>query len=1170
MMESYVLKGVALCMCYLTVSIIFITAHAMRVDAVFQANVYGQDNLDNLRRMNDTTTISALADSDLVNIIGSSGSLNMSCTSNDDGTSTCVYTFPQTYQSPGTYTVNLAQIGGTPPSTSTSYMVDGEAPSFSRADISQLGSSVTATYDIRDTAGPSTGGCSGLDQLRLVVDENTIATEELNGSCAASGVLTGSAPGIDGRVGMYLLVTDRLGNTGRSDMKTKSIDTVPPVLPSTFQLLRNGVDVEQMSTDTAADIRVELRFTITESSLRNVVVNASSLTTDASLASGYAHLTPSCTPQGNVNVCSVPNLRLSPASEDLDIVITATDQAGNSVDGHAYKSLEIENSKPTITYLGRGDHCDTCFLRQGENDLLAVVNAPGGLNGAGLFFNLDGRHVATKNCTDTGSAWECTATAFVNSAVNGKHLKLEVEPRSMDDLGNSFTGVLSKEFTLDNEKPRIVEQPKADAACPVAGQTLTVRAKASDKYSPALWIWANASAVTDRGVIEQKCEPLGDGQFSCTLPIDSFLSTHTEASVPLEIRDAAGNAIKLAMQLEVCEAELEATPNYIKKMVPSGTLPLVNKRLASLIPFRVLLPLSLQMVGRAKAIQVTSVRCQTPQVVGPSYVMNEFSSSPLLVTSFQYDGVWPNSTLDLNCTLDFTIRRGNVVYVKPESEPLNVQLPLIGQEIGNPDQAVRDKMNGLATEINQLQKQIKSKDGLDDSLGQICSMVENIAMINNGLAAVKAVLYSLSLALAPFGVGAGIWAGAEQSIDTFNADISTYLWPPGWIPTGLGTQAIGYVIKYTCAIYTCKIYDMDEWVSFVMELGSKFNFYQAAMAPPKGMAILPGASIQNGYLVDKDGNRLIVTYDSKGNPEIKVRSTKYEQVRAIVDYSYSLEVRLYHYPLVPYYTYSPINAIPLQNIYSNPSDYMVNTKNGEVRQDENFKELKKTKKFKARNWMSLTDMQTQQRGIINGAVDQFENTNWVVNPYENQPYDGLCLPAQLYNLRKDKMLKCKELKCIDQLSQQGLPITSCEQIYSTQHCLYVEGADYRRNGGDLFEKLVDALPQIVLSAAIGLGLNLLFVWACPGLYFSIAHPESLIVKKGSCTLPGARETNQVNWKTLPCGATAVGCGFFGLALYLPEILDMIHNPWNSWSTVPASEDYCEGLEAWNITGDTSA
>ena len=43
---------------------------------------------------------------------------------------------------------------------------------------------------------------------------------------------------------------------------------------------------------------------------------------------------------------------------------------------------------------------------------------------------------------------------------------------------------------------------------------------------------------------------------------------------------------------------------------------------------------------------------------------------------------------------------------------------------------------------------------------------------------------------------------------------------------------------------------------------------------------------------------------------------------------------------------------------------------------------------------------------------ELQTQDWIVNPYKSVHYDGLCVPAILYNLEKEKQLRCKDLSCV--------------------------------------------------------------------------------------------------------------------------------------------------------------
>ncbi len=1084
------LKPLAIFMIYLVMSLGVIPLLSMRAEAVFQAEVYGEDQLPEFRRANDTTTVTVYADSNLVSLVGASTSINLTCTPADTGGFHCTYVFPKTWQAPGTYTLNLRQEGGSPPLTTAMYTVDGLPPQFNNIQVAQLGSSLSATYDIADVSSGTVPLCSGLNTLQLIVNQNNVATENFGGECQANGIITGEAAGLSGQTEIFLIATDRLGNTGTSEVITREVDTVAPSLPVSFELLRAGQDIQHISTTTDVDIRVTLRFTVEERSLDTVTVDASALTADPGHASQYTDLTMTCNDQGGVHQCEYPNLKLNPAEETIMITITATDTSGNTATGSAAKTLMIENTQPVITYLGRPDGCDTCFLTRGANDVLALLNAPGGMAGNGLFFKLRTSTVAARNCTNTGGdAWECLATVHATGG-NGDVQTLQVLPTSMDDLGNRIVGILEKEFTIDNEVPQVIGQPSMDAACPVAGQTLTVTVDAHDAYSPRLYLTANVSEVTDRDTVTTVCEALGDGNFVCNLAINSFLSVYTEGNVPLVLRDEAGNTRELEIRnLEVCEAETEITPNFITAVRPTGTLPLVDKRIASLVPFRVVLPLSLSVTGGATVIQVRRIQCSTPEIAGPTYLMNEFSSKPVLVTHYHYTSIWPNGTVDMNCSLDFTMRRGNVVYTQAEKENLSVALPLTRDEIGNPGQAILDKDAMLVDEINRLQGKIGSKASIDESLGKICRMAEALGKINQVIQVVKGIIWAIALILEAWGYdGESLWEFGNKLFSGFHKFVNTYIWPVGWVSGGGadgtvglikafskegGLSAIGYLIKWICGLYTCKLYDAGEWMSFGLE-----------------MRAMHGSEIPNWY---GDQQPYEVSYESPSqlgdhfSPEVLDGSSS--------GYNLGLD---------------RLTLTPRKQVGMSPYG------------------------------QQLLNYQT--------FVDAIPGDDWIVNPYRSTRYDALCIPAQLYNLRKEKMLKCIELDCIRESAPLGMPITHCEQKYAAQSCLYLESAQAREHGA--MENLLIQLGYAALQALIG--------WLVVKAYEEVCSPLYTDARAaGSSTCTG----DEVDaWDPLMCGLIATVCGLVGVALNFNELEEYADSLREGNPAVPTGSDFCADLD----------
>jgi len=1097
-------------MIYLVLSLTIITAYSFRAEAVFQAAVQGQDKIPGFRRVNDTTLLTVLADTDMVSLIGNPP-LNLTCEPLNDQY-LCTYSFPFSSQSPGLFSIPVQEESTPPKTTRVQYAVDGVAPYAEVFLPMQAGQRLSATYTVVDTASPAPD-CSGLATVQFVANEQVIATQNESG-CRSQGVLAGAAPGLSGPIELYLIMTDRLGNTGTSKKVVRTIDTIAPGLPSSYRLLRNGQEITAYSTEAASRVVATLAFHITEQTLTTVSVNATSL--DA----GAESIDPTCVQNGTGYDCSVL-LTLHPDAPSGDtsfpITITAQDGAGNVAHGIAYTTLHIENTKPVITYLGRPYQCSTCFARNGPTRVVAVVEAPGGMANKGLFFSIGRTTVQAENCTDEGNTWRCTADIPFRGA-HGSEQRLLIIDRSMDDLGNLVTGTLEKRFVIDTKKPRITKQPSVDVACPVAGQALTVSFEAEDD-SQKLFLTANTSSVTDRDETTTVCEKT-DG-FRCTLTVDGFLSTHTNGKVPIIITDEAGNEQRLLLSVEVCEAEGEVTPNYITRVAPAGNLPLIDKRIASLIPFKVMIPLKLSLVGQARVSQLRSVRCMTPQIVGPSYVMNEFTNAPLLVTSYYSNSVWPNGTVGLNCTLDFTMRRGNVVYLKPEMEQLNLTLPLTGQELGNPGQAIRDKERALVTDINKLQDRIKSKAAIDNSLGKICELAETIGSINAALQAVKALLYSIAVAIAGTGVGAAagaaLWKATHISLSGFQRIVNTYIWPVGWLPigssagsstdvggaaaNGLGVGIIGYLVKWLCGLYECKMYDAGTWASIGLEwatINGKLGLGVNEEDLPKGTA-------------NKEKFGLGKLSTETNNKDFGLGLDKLDFKKDAKEFNLDLK-----------------------------------------KQDTFFKWTAN------KDQPSFTDLIASNLQETQNLLTVLPGDGWIVNPYRSTRYDGMCIPAQLYNARKEKQLKCIELECIREMATTGMPVTQCEEKFSAQSCLYLESAQAREHGamGNFLTKFLGAIGlQLVLGYGVQKGFKIL----CNSIYSELDIDPLLRMSAGSCASPSTTGSFSLQGG-LPCGVKAVACGLTGAAFNLQELLGFAHGLRSQNPSVPNGPDYCEGLD----------
>ncbi|HLC64825.1 MAG TPA: hypothetical protein VJI46_01735, partial [Candidatus Nanoarchaeia archaeon] len=66
-------------------------------------------------------------------------------------------------------------------------------------------------------------------------------------------------------------------------------------------------------------------------------------------------------------------------------------------------------------------------------------------------------------------------------------------------------------------------------------------------------------------------------------------------------------------------------------------------------------------------------------------------------------------------------------------------------------------------------------------------------------------------------------------------------------------------------------------------------------------------------------------------------------------------------------------------------------------------------------------------------------------------------------------IKCAQIKCIEEVSKAGLPITLCEESAKARRCMYVTGAPWKVFGdqSDFFGDLADALQKNLVDEILG-------------------------------------------------------------------------------------------------------
>jgi hypothetical protein len=166
---------------------------------------------------------------------------------------------------------------------------------------------------------------------------------------------------------------------------------------------------------------------------------------------------------------------------------------------------------------------------------------------------------------------------------------------------------------------------------------------------------------------------------------------------------------------------------------------------------------------------------------------------------------------------------------------------------------------------------------------------------------------------------------------------------------------------------------------------------------------------------------------------------------------------------------------------------------------------------------------------------------WLVNPYRSTHYDDTCMPAILFNTRKEKQINCLYMSCLQNNVKAGLPVTVCKRQKAIDSCLYLESAEYKLTGDSAFEEMWKNFFKLLLNNLAGIGLSLAYLWGCSDYSAPVGEDE---------------------YNVIEASLRGVLCGISGAALNAKEVYNSFHNPllqfWNKNKEI--KPDYCQGLD----------
>lgn len=901
-------------------------------------------------------------------------------------------------------------------SKSVQLNVDDEPPEIKDLKIEREGS--IYKFDAKMKDYPST--CSGIGSLNVLVGEDIKETFEVDSSvCSLEKDFELSAEELSLHRGdneICLEVYDRVGIPSERKCKTIFFDDREPELKDFRLLDMEGNEIEYVSEHKSIEAKVKVN--VTDLQLNEVKGNFSDFNKNVN----YYDVEAECQENGEDYVCFWDDLMIRSGEGELDYEVSAEDEQGNSALVDSSFVLTYDDSPPTVeriyTLPQVGDDDDKLYVSSGKNRIyIDFSDEASGFINQQVYADIvaGGKHFGNnevENCKKKDNKWRCYWEIDISQDAEGDG-ELTLDTSSRDDAGNYLEEEIEKEIKIDTQEPVVKEANPPEDICPYAGSGMDIELVVESE-SPVK-VNTTASEITrppEPENFEADCELEEENEYKCDLHIDELVRTHTEASVNLNVMDAAGNKKMEGVDVEVCEAIEGEAPDLVD--VDYFTTTKVDRRTLSYLDLPVPVNLRLEPLSQSEIVDL-GVTCESP--VEEAHITNKESLQPVLITRVGEEAAeGSEEPLNLNCTLELMLQKGGEFYTEPQREELEINLDAT-PGFGEMGASVEEKIDELDEKIEDIEDRIDSWEDWNNWLSKICSLAETLASMNSVMALIRSTFYGISAAMtsvcdpvtsnmnpvtaAICKSGWVIWKGSCEVTSRYHNYITRWVWDPSWL-SGY-TSGTGQWIKWLCFIYSCKLCTWD---------------YADSVADITGI---------DSQIVRATGS-FASTYHSLGG---LTDSTFLRAAGGTVSGATSAWADDRH--------------------------------------------------------------ETSRIGLILDG-----NT---MDPYKSihAARACLCIPGIIYNLKKDKQIKCMYRNCLQERAEAGLPTDYCDKVHRERQCLYVEGAQWKALGThevfDFFQNLVGLivrnLPAVVAAEAwsgacreyvYGVGAECIYAYSIPLTY----------------------------------------------------------------------------------------
>ena len=620
-----------------SVLVIVLPVHSAQIFAteLYVTKVSGRDGINGYRKKLDETIITVRASIDgdneitpeqiKVKINDASGEYAFESCSKNKGYSSCTYRrYGDVTVAKHNYTLNMYDdFDKIVSAVGTSIIIDNMPPEISKIAITPkiTTGKVNVTYKINDYAYTKNNECVGIKKISFYRDDfggNIIKTvEPKNPVCEVEDSFEYNA-NTEGNLSICVNAIDNFGHVSVGLVCDKfEVDNKPPEVTLLGITDKSGNNIGYLSSE---GINAVITAEIIDHN-----IDKSSITGDFSALNPlpeYKQKYPDmCIWNGSSLTCNW-NVKIKPqTSAPANIIITASDRAGNTIKQQFSTNFKVDNKGPKVLDISteKGPYQQKHYFGTTTTIVATIKDEGVGVSDGNIFLDLSeiGGSSSSKadECFQEGYLWKCYWNDVEVNAPNGKLVTILVNKNSQDNLGNKIIGTYAQEFIVDKSPPKVVASKLVTihgkynlGNFTLKGDSLEITADIIEKTS----LRAEADLtelISGESSVPGDCTSEGN-LWKCkwhTKSIDR--SGPYTATLKLSFLDYAGNKAEVLHSLKVEGLETESSPNHWNSIV-SCTPENVDRQVTTLVNQRIYCHIALRGQDDLKTLSLRLGECE--------------------------------------------------------------------------------------------------------------------------------------------------------------------------------------------------------------------------------------------------------------------------------------------------------------------------------------------------------------------------------------------------------------------------------------------------------------------------------------------------------------------------------------------------------------------------------